>query len=229
MTTDKFNLACCEFTKRISSDKPQLMWSVFFILTNNNDGCSFSVLYIHCAYLHSHMQWNILIVQAWLLHLVTQFQPEKRNLSAVIVSYHKLTLSNTLQVLVKFMSCIIIRTAQLKSNYKNLSINSLWFSNRLCCCAINAANLSSFVWLELWHKCDFTALKLLCCSNFTALSLLNVYMICFWLFCREAVIAVDRRLEKETEEFLPQKRSRVYGITTTPTHCPRGTDHFHYM
>uniref|UniRef100_A0A3Q1IY26 Uncharacterized protein n=1 Tax=Anabas testudineus TaxID=64144 RepID=A0A3Q1IY26_ANATE len=37
---------------------------------------------------------------------------------------------------------------------------------------------------------------------------------------REAVVAVDRRLEKETEEFLPQKRSRVYGITTTPTQCP---------
>ncbi|KAM6939613.1 nidogen-1-like [Xenentodon cancila] len=36
---------------------------------------------------------------------------------------------------------------------------------------------------------------------------------------REAVVAVDRHSEKETEEFLPQKRSRLYGITTTPTQC----------
>uniref|UniRef100_A0AAQ6AFF5 Nidogen 1b n=1 Tax=Amphiprion ocellaris TaxID=80972 RepID=A0AAQ6AFF5_AMPOC len=40
---------------------------------------------------------------------------------------------------------------------------------------------------------------------------------------REAVVAVDRQSERETEEFLPQKRSRVYGITTTPTQCPQGT------
>uniref|UniRef100_A0AAQ6AE78 Nidogen 1b n=1 Tax=Amphiprion ocellaris TaxID=80972 RepID=A0AAQ6AE78_AMPOC len=38
---------------------------------------------------------------------------------------------------------------------------------------------------------------------------------------REAVVAVDRQSERETEEFLPQKRSRVYGITTTPTQCPQ--------
>ncbi|XP_039883189.1 nidogen-1-like isoform X3 [Simochromis diagramma] len=38
---------------------------------------------------------------------------------------------------------------------------------------------------------------------------------------REAVVAVDRHLGKETEEFLPQKRSRLYGITTTATQCPQ--------
>ncbi|XP_063738884.1 LOW QUALITY PROTEIN: nidogen-1-like [Eleginops maclovinus] len=38
---------------------------------------------------------------------------------------------------------------------------------------------------------------------------------------REAVVSVDRYAEKETEEFLPQKRSRLYGITTTPTQCPQ--------
>ncbi|XP_034722409.1 uncharacterized protein LOC117941512 [Etheostoma cragini] len=38
---------------------------------------------------------------------------------------------------------------------------------------------------------------------------------------REAVVAVDRHSEKETEEFLPQKRSRLYGITTTPSRCPQ--------
>nr|XP_033480923.1 nidogen-1-like [Epinephelus lanceolatus] len=38
---------------------------------------------------------------------------------------------------------------------------------------------------------------------------------------REAVVAVDRHSDKETEEFLPQKRSRLYGITTTTTKCPQ--------
>ncbi|CAG5946420.1 unnamed protein product [Menidia menidia] len=38
---------------------------------------------------------------------------------------------------------------------------------------------------------------------------------------REAVVSVDRHLEKETEEFLPQKRSRLYGITTTSKQCPQ--------
>ncbi|CAJ1052781.1 LOW QUALITY PROTEIN: nidogen-1-like [Xyrichtys novacula] len=38
---------------------------------------------------------------------------------------------------------------------------------------------------------------------------------------REAVISVDRHAEKETDEFLPQKRSRLYGITTTSTQCPQ--------
>ncbi|XP_020560434.1 nidogen-1 isoform X2 [Oryzias latipes] len=36
---------------------------------------------------------------------------------------------------------------------------------------------------------------------------------------REAVVAVDRHTQTETDEFLPQKRSRLYGITTTPTQC----------
>ncbi|XP_034043534.1 nidogen-1-like [Thalassophryne amazonica] len=36
---------------------------------------------------------------------------------------------------------------------------------------------------------------------------------------RDAVIAVDRHAHKETAEFLPQKRSRLYGITTLTTKC----------
>lgn len=39
---------------------------------------------------------------------------------------------------------------------------------------------------------------------------------------RQAVIAVDRMTQREMEEFLPQKRSQLYGITTTPTQCPQG-------
>ncbi|KAM3624046.1 uncharacterized protein V6R79_018475 [Siganus canaliculatus] len=38
---------------------------------------------------------------------------------------------------------------------------------------------------------------------------------------REAVVAVDSQSEKETEEFLPQKRSRLYGITITSQQCPQ--------
>ncbi|XP_076001609.1 nidogen-1-like [Genypterus blacodes] len=36
---------------------------------------------------------------------------------------------------------------------------------------------------------------------------------------REAVVSVEHYSGKETQEFLPQKRSRLYGITTTPTQC----------
>lgn len=36
---------------------------------------------------------------------------------------------------------------------------------------------------------------------------------------REAIVAVDRHSAKETDEFLPQRRSRLYGITTTSTQC----------
>ncbi|XP_071379455.1 LOW QUALITY PROTEIN: nidogen-1-like [Centroberyx affinis] len=39
---------------------------------------------------------------------------------------------------------------------------------------------------------------------------------------REAVIAVDRQTEREADEFLPQKRSRLYGIAAAPTHCQQG-------
>ncbi|XP_037327749.2 nidogen-1-like [Pungitius pungitius] len=36
---------------------------------------------------------------------------------------------------------------------------------------------------------------------------------------REAVVAVDRVSGEEIEEFLPRKRSRLYGITATPAQC----------
>lgn len=39
---------------------------------------------------------------------------------------------------------------------------------------------------------------------------------------REALIAVDRHSRTETQEFLPQKRSRLYGLAATPTQCPQG-------
>ncbi|XP_053275519.1 nidogen-1 [Pleuronectes platessa] len=38
---------------------------------------------------------------------------------------------------------------------------------------------------------------------------------------REAVVSVDRLSETETDEFLPQRRSRLYGITTATTQCPQ--------
>uniref|UniRef100_A0A4W4DSS1 Nidogen 1b n=1 Tax=Electrophorus electricus TaxID=8005 RepID=A0A4W4DSS1_ELEEL len=42
---------------------------------------------------------------------------------------------------------------------------------------------------------------------------------------REAVVAVDRVAVKEVDEFLPQKRSRTYGITTSYPHCPQGENY----
>ncbi|XP_067287104.1 nidogen-1-like isoform X2 [Pseudorasbora parva] len=39
---------------------------------------------------------------------------------------------------------------------------------------------------------------------------------------REAVVAMDRHDGREVEEFLPQRRSRTYGITVTYPQCPAG-------
>uniref|UniRef100_A0A6Q2XYH3 Nidogen 1a n=1 Tax=Esox lucius TaxID=8010 RepID=A0A6Q2XYH3_ESOLU len=44
-----------------------------------------------------------------------------------------------------------------------------------------------------------------------------------WL--RDAVVVVDRHAAKETDEFLPQKRTRVYGITMAHTQCPSGQNY----
>ncbi|KAJ8285030.1 hypothetical protein COCON_G00038800 [Conger conger] len=42
---------------------------------------------------------------------------------------------------------------------------------------------------------------------------------------RDAVVAVDRTLGTETDEYLPQKRSRLYGITTAYAQCPSGQNY----
>lgn len=42
---------------------------------------------------------------------------------------------------------------------------------------------------------------------------------------REAVVAVDRQDGTEVEEFLPQKRSRTYGIAITYPQCPQGLNY----
>ncbi|KAJ8392450.1 hypothetical protein AAFF_G00075750 [Aldrovandia affinis] len=42
---------------------------------------------------------------------------------------------------------------------------------------------------------------------------------------RDAVVAVDRSTGKETDEFLPQRRSRIYGITTANAQCPTGQNY----
>lgn len=39
---------------------------------------------------------------------------------------------------------------------------------------------------------------------------------------REALVGVDRHSRAETQEFLPQKRSRLYGVAAALTHCPQG-------
>ncbi|KAG5855571.1 hypothetical protein ANANG_G00050470 [Anguilla anguilla] len=42
---------------------------------------------------------------------------------------------------------------------------------------------------------------------------------------RDAVVAVDRTLGRETDEYLPVKRSRLYGITTAYSQCPSGQNY----
>nr|XP_055040010.1 nidogen-1-like isoform X2 [Misgurnus anguillicaudatus] len=44
---------------------------------------------------------------------------------------------------------------------------------------------------------------------------------------REAVVAVDRQDGTEVEEFLPQRRSRTYGIAVTYPQCPQGLNYCH--
>ncbi|CAH2251167.1 Nidogen-1 [Pelobates cultripes] len=42
---------------------------------------------------------------------------------------------------------------------------------------------------------------------------------------RDAVIAVDRTISKENDNFHPHKRSRLYGITTAYSQCPQGQNY----
>ncbi|KAM4607761.1 nidogen-1 [Polymixia lowei] len=42
---------------------------------------------------------------------------------------------------------------------------------------------------------------------------------------RDAVIAVDRYTGRETDEFQPQKRTKLYGITTAYSQCPSGQNY----
>lgn len=46
--------------------------------------------------------------------------------------------------------------------------------------------------------------------------------LCFCFVAREAVVAMERQDGMEVEEFLPQRRSRTYGITITYPQCPAG-------
>lgn len=45
---------------------------------------------------------------------------------------------------------------------------------------------------------------------------------CVRCLSRQAVVSVDHVAGKEVDEFLPQKRSRLYGITTSYPQCPQG-------
>lgn len=42
------------------------------------------------------------------------------------------------------------------------------------------------------------------------------------VYNRDAVVAVDRLSGKETDEFQPQKRTKIYGIATAYAQCPSG-------
>uniref|UniRef100_A0A671RB13 Nidogen-1-like n=2 Tax=Sinocyclocheilus anshuiensis TaxID=1608454 RepID=A0A671RB13_9TELE len=42
---------------------------------------------------------------------------------------------------------------------------------------------------------------------------------------RGAVVVVDRYARREVDEFQPQKRTRLYGITTAHAHCPSGQNY----
>lgn len=42
------------------------------------------------------------------------------------------------------------------------------------------------------------------------------------VYDRDAVVAVDRYAGKESDEFQPQKRTKLYGIATAYAQCPSG-------
>lgn len=46
--------------------------------------------------------------------------------------------------------------------------------------------------------------------------------VCLCVCDRNAVIAVDRHTGREVEEYHPQKKSRLYGITAAYAQCPSG-------
>lgn len=39
---------------------------------------------------------------------------------------------------------------------------------------------------------------------------------------RDALVAVDRHTGKETDQFQPQKRTKLYGVTVAYAQCPSG-------
>ncbi|KAJ6664672.1 hypothetical protein lerEdw1_006245 [Lerista edwardsae] len=45
---------------------------------------------------------------------------------------------------------------------------------------------------------------------------------------RDAVIAVDRTISKENDDFQPHKRTRLYGITTALAQCPQGNSRMYF-
>uniref|UniRef100_A0A8C1RKB0 Nidogen 1a n=1 Tax=Cyprinus carpio TaxID=7962 RepID=A0A8C1RKB0_CYPCA len=49
--------------------------------------------------------------------------------------------------------------------------------------------------------------------------------VCVFVLIRGAVIVVDRHARREVDEFQPQKRTRLYGITTAHAHCPSGQNY----
>lgn len=62
-------------------------------------------------------------------------------------------------------------------------------------------------------------------SSTVRVSLLSVNSRALSVVAREAVIAVGRQDGTEVEEFLPQRRSRTYGIAVTYPQCPQGQNH----
>lgn len=48
------------------------------------------------------------------------------------------------------------------------------------------------------------------------------YLYHYFVCHRDAVVAVDRTISKENDNFQPYKRTRLYGITTALAQCPAG-------
>lgn len=81
-----------------------------------------------------------------------------------------------------------------------------------------------------FKKCHSTPRGLFVClfvpSYFSVLLPQQFYIWCF-AYYRDAVVAVDRTISKENDDFQPHKRSRLYGITTAFAQCPQGDSDSH--
>lgn len=63
-----------------------------------------------------------------------------------------------------------------------------------------------------------------CCVVLFSPILTSSFHFCLFssAYGRDAVVAVDRTISLENDNFQPHKRSRLYGITTAFAQCPGG-------
>lgn len=93
-----------------------------------------------------------------------------------------------------------------EQNRTNAFMVKTWFEQNLRWCSNNLSwfHMEPIMSDELWCKSIYGAFVCLCVCD------------------RTAVITVDRHTGRILEEYSPQKKSRLYGITAAYAQCPSG-------